>query len=237
MNKTVHEAREFFANFKPSPHPNQEIIICPPFTLLSLAISLTAGRWSVGAQDLFWEVEGAYTGEVSGRMVRDVGCTHVIIGHSERRALFGETDASVNRKTQAALRERLIPIVCVGETLAEMEAGKTKEVLKRQILEGLSKISIADPKDLIVAYEPVWAIGTGKADTPEKSNESIGFIRQCLSQIVEKNISEGIRILYGGSVKPENIGAFMAEPEIDGGLVGGASLSAKSFSEIILNAR
>lgn len=210
-----------------------DIVICPPFTSLTSACSVLHGTGiQVGAQNMHWEDSGAFTGEVSAPMLKDVGCTHVIIGHSERRQLFGETDAAINRKLKAALRHGLIPIFCLGETLEQREAGTTQEVCAHQLEQGLAGIQSWELAKTIIAYEPVWAIGTGRTASPDDAQSVINFIRRELG----KQYSEGadqVRILYGGSVKAENINGLMAQGDIDGALVGGASLVADSFSRIV----
>jgi triosephosphate isomerase len=211
-----------------------EIVVTPVFTVLSNVNSALAGtNINLAAQDCFWEEEGAYTGEVSPRMLRDAGCSHVIIGHSERRQYFCETDETVNRKIRAAINEGLIVIFCIGETLAEREADKTFVVLKKQISGGLAGVSRDQLDNIIVAYEPVWAIGTGRTATDAQAQETHSFIREFLSGLYDNASADTIRILYGGSVKPENIKGLMAQPDIDGALVGGASLKAESFAAIV----
>ncbi len=208
-----------------------EVMIAPSFVCLTETAKALAGTGVfLGAQDIFWETEGAFTGEVSGPMLKAAGCSHVIVGHSERRQFFGETDESVNKKTRAAIREGLIPVVCVGETKAEREGGLTLKVLDRQVRRGLEGLSL---ETVVVAYEPVWAIGTGLTATADQAQESHAFIRSVLGEAAGKNVAEGLRILYGGSVKPGNAASLMAMPDIDGALVGGASLSAESFGGII----
>lgn len=235
MYKTAGEARRLVEDLKPLVGATQvEIVVCPPFTALAAAVNAASGsNISVGAQDLFWEDEGPYTGEVSGPMLKDLGCRFCIIGHSERRQYFGETDASVRKKVQAAFRSDLIPIVCVGETLAEREDGKTLEVCRRQVEEGLGGLTPEEIARVVVAYEPVWAIGTGKTATPQDAQEVIGFIRELLGKMYGKDPAQRCRIQYGGSVKPENIAPFMEQPDIDGALVGGASLDPVSFAAIV----
>lgn len=211
-----------------------EIVVAPVFTVLSNVSGALAGtNINLSAQDCFWEEEGAYTGEVSPRMLRDAGCSHVIIGHSERRQYFCETDETVNRKIRAALNEGLIVLFCIGETLAEREADKTFVILKKQISAGLAGISRDQLANIIVAYEPVWAIGTGRTATDAQAQETHSFIREFLSGLYDNETSDNIRILYGGSVKPENIKGLMTQPDIDGALVGGASLKAESFAAIV----
>jgi triosephosphate isomerase len=211
-----------------------EIVVAPVFTVLSNVSGALAGTSiNLAAQDCFWEEEGAYTGEVSPRMLRDAGCSHVIIGHSERRQYFHETDETVNRKIRAAINEGLIVLFCIGETLAEREADKTFVVLKKQISAGLAGISRDQLNNIIVAYEPVWAIGTGRTATDAQAQETHSFIREFLSELYDNETSDTTRILYGGSVKPENIKGLMTQPDIDGALVGGASLKAESFAAIV----
>ncbi len=210
----------------------RDIMIAPPFTALSAVASVLADTGvQLGAQDVHWEKEGAFTGEVSPGMLRDAGCAQVIVGHSERRQFFGETDATVNRKVRAVLEAGLSVIMCVGETLAEREAGRMPEVVERQVRGGLEGI-IPEPASFAVAYEPVWAIGTGRTATPAQAQEVHAAIRRLLDALLGHAAADSIRILYGGSVKPDNIGELMHEPDIDGALVGGASLKADSFAAI-----
>ena len=210
-----------------------EIVVAPVFTVLSTVKAAIAGsQVKLAAQDCFWEEEGAYTGEIAPRMLIDAGCSHVIIGHSERRQYFGETDDTVNRKINAALKAGLVAIFCVGETLAEREADQTFAVLRTQITGGLNGIPAADLSKVIVAYEPVWAIGTGKTATDGQAQEVHAFIRTLLEEIHDGRTAASMRILYGGSVKPENVKGLMAQKDIDGALVGGASLKADSFAAI-----
>jgi len=236
MYKTPQQAQEFLRAFLPlvDGHTRDEIAICPPYVCLPAVVEALAGHSiGVGAQNLHWEKEGPYTGEVSAGMLVAVGCTHVIIGHSERRQYFGETDETVNRKLKAALAAGLRPIVCVGEVLEERESGLTEKVLCRQCVRGLSGVSADDVRKLVIAYEPVWAIGTGKTATPQLAAEAHVVIRAEATNALGKSTAENMRILYGGSVKPENVKALMSESEIDGALVGGASLDAKSFAAIV----
>lgn len=220
----------------------REIIVAPSYTALAkvcefLQAHAHASPIKVAAQDIFWEDSGAYTGAIAGAMIKDAGVTHVIIGHSERRQYFAETDATVNKKTHAALRHNLISIVCVGETLSEREAGKVEEVVERQIVQGLTGISGTQLVNagLIVAYEPVWAIGTGKTATPQQAAAVHTFIRGVLAQNFTKEVADKMRILYGGSVKPDNSKELLSQDNIDGALVGGASLKAVDFLGIIKN--
>lgn len=236
MYKTPDQARDFFTAFLPlvADHTRDEVVVCPPFTDLAVAIQAAKGSTvAVGAQDLHWEKEGAFTGEISADMLLAVGCTHVIIGHSERRQYFGETDDTVNRKLKTALEAGLTPIVCVGEVLEEREAGLTDDVLRRQCLRAFHAISGKKAGKLVVAYEPVWAIGTGKTATPELAAEAHALIRGEAAKAFGQELADRLRILYGGSVKPENAKALMAQEEIDGALVGGASLDPKSFAAIV----
>lgn len=239
MNKTIGEGQEL-TNFLKRQLYNIEdvdIVICPPYTLLScLADMLTGSNIDLGAQDLHWEVAGAWTGEVSAIMLKDAGCKYVIIGHSERRAFFGETNTSVNKKIKAALEAGLTPIVCVGERLAEREAGKTFDVVREHLEKGLAALSKDEVLRIIIAYEPVWAIGTGRTARPEQAQEVHGFIRSILSQGYDESTAASVRLQYGGSVKPDNIADLMAQVDIDGALVGGASLNAESFAEIVKKA-
>ncbi len=211
-----------------------EIVIAPVFTVLGKVKELLSGTAiHLAAQNCYWEEEGAFTGEVSPKMLLDVGCSHVIIGHSERRQYFGETDEMVNRKTKSALSSGLIAIVCVGETLAERETDRTHDILKRQLSGALSGIDAAEIGAIIIAYEPVWAIGTGKTATDEQAQDAHTFIRNNLAELYDQTTADTIRILYGGSVKPENVKGLMTQTDIDGALVGGASLKADSFAAIV----
>ena len=236
MFKTPDQTRDFFRDFLPlvAGHERDEIAVCPPFINLPAAIEAAKGsNVAIGGQNVYWEKEGAFTGEISCGMLLAVGCTHVIIGHSERRQYFGETDDTVNLKLKAALEAGLIPIVCVGEVLEEREAGLTDDVLRRQTLRAFHAISGKKAAKLVVAYEPVWAIGTGKTATPKMAAEAHALIRDESAKALGKELADQLRILYGGSVKPENAKALMAEEEIDGALVGGASLDPKSFTAIV----
>ncbi len=209
-----------------------EVVVCPPFTALPAALEAARGsRVAVGAQDCHWEKEGAFTGEVAVPMLADLGCSHVIVGHSERRQFFGETDATVDRKIEAVLAHGLICIGCLGETLQEREAGQMLPVLERQLRGGFAR-HLGSPR-LVIAYEPVWAIGTGRTATPAQAQEAHAFLRRLVDGVAGPDVAAGIRILYGGSVKPENIAALMAQPDLDGALVGGASLDPSSFARIV----
>jgi triosephosphate isomerase len=211
-----------------------DVVVCPPFTAIqAVAEALKGSRIGLGAQNMHWEGEGAYTGEVSPVMLADLGCRYVIVGHSERRQYFGETNLNVNRKVKAALRHHLAPILCVGETLAEREEDRTFPVVEAQLQGGLSDVPPQAGARIVVAYEPVWAIGTGRTATPEQAATVHAFIRKQLGELWGEAAGMAVRILYGGSVKPDNIDALMAEPEIDGALVGGASLKADAFARIV----
>ncbi len=211
-----------------------DVMIAPAFIALAqVADILKGGRISLGAQNFFWEKEGAFTGEISPQMIVSTGCQYVIIGHSERRQFFEETDESVNKKINAAVKNRLIPILCVGESGKERESNETFSVLDKQITNGLQNIASDNLKDLIIAYEPVWAIGTGKTATNNQAQEIHLFLRSLLEKKIGNGFADSIRILYGGSVKPDNITSLMSMPDIDGALVGGASLDAETFSKIV----
>ncbi|MDE2059189.1 MAG: triose-phosphate isomerase [candidate division NC10 bacterium] len=215
-----------------------ELVVCPPFTALAAVGQVVAGsKIGLGAQDLHWAKEGAYTGEVSAEMLRDIGCRYVIIGHSERRQYFGETDEWVNKKSRAALASGLRPIICIGETLTEREAGRAYAVVETQLKGALSGLLPEQVQRLVLAYEPVWAIGTGKTATPSQAEEMHAHIRKTVAMLFDAEIASDIRILYGGSVKPENAKELLERSEIDGALVGGASLQADSFAAIAKAAR
>ncbi len=212
-----------------------EIVVCPPFTALAAVAAAVAGtNIGLGAQNMHWEEKGAFTGEIAPGMLKDTGCTHVIIGHSERRQYFAETDATVNKKTKAALTAGLVPIVCVGETLAEREANATEQVVGVQVQGGLDGLTAAQVAGLIIAYEPVWAIGTGRTASAEDANAVCAFIRRTIAGMFGEAAADRVRIQYGGSVKPDNVTELMAKPDIDGALVGGASLEAPTFSKLVL---
>jgi triosephosphate isomerase len=212
----------------------REIMIAPPFTALAPVAEIFRGSAVLlGAQNLYWEAEGAYTGEISPAMLLAAGCSHAIIGHSERRQFFGETDQTVNRRIGAALENKLIPVFCIGESEEERESNKTFSVLDKQVLKGLEGFSLDDLETTVLAYEPVWAIGTGKTATSDQAQEVHRFLRSLIEKSFGNTLAKSIRILYGGSVKPANISELMAMPDIDGALVGGASLSAETFSRIV----
>jgi triosephosphate isomerase len=236
MYKTIAETQAFFDQISPRIFGvnHCDMVIAAPFTALGRAVELGEKLgFGISAQDLYWEKEGAFTGEVSAAMLREVGCRYALIGHSERRQFFGETDDSVNRKLQAALAAGLSPIVCVGESLSERESGQTETVLKRQLVRGLAGLTESAFSPIIVAYEPVWAIGTGRTATPEIAQQAHAFIRAQLAGQFSRAAAERCRILYGGSVKPDNIAGLMAQADLDGALVGGASLDPASFAAIV----
>jgi triosephosphate isomerase len=236
MNKTVSEAVDFVLQLKAlvADVRDIDIVVAPTFTALqAVSREVEGSNIELAAQDVFWELSGAYTGEISPSMLRDVGCRYVIIGHSERRQYFGETNESVRKKIKASLAMGLNPIMCVGEALEEREAGKTFDVVKTQVKQGLEGFSQQEMEKITIAYEPIWAIGTGKTATTQQAEEVHAFIRKQMGQITHRQVSEGMRIQYGGSVNPDNISDLMVQPNIDGALVGGASLKADSFSSIV----
>ncbi len=236
MYKTPAESLAFIKAFLPlvAGHTRDEIALCPSMVSLTPVIDAVKGsNVFAGAQNMHWMNDGAYTGETSPGMLTSIGCTHVLLGHSERRQYFNETDETVNLKLKAALANKLVPIVCVGELLAEREAGDTTEVLKRQVGKALASISPEDAHPVVIAYEPVWAIGTGKTATAEMAAEAHLTIRSTVAEILGREFAEKMRILYGGSVKPENASTLLNQPEIDGALVGGASLDPESFAKIV----
>jgi len=230
--KTLELCRQLRARL--SPFSRVKIAVCPPYTALHLAAEVFKNtRIALGAQDLYWEDTGAYTGEISAPMLKSSGCTYVIIGHSERRQYFGETNETVRRKTEAALKHGLIPIVCVGETLDQREAGVMEEVVREHVTEALRGMNEAELQNLVIAYEPVWAIGTGKTASPQQAQGMHNFIRAILTENFSKGTADKLLILYGGSVKPDNAADLLGQPDIDGALVGGASLKAESFAAIV----
>jgi len=236
MYKTPQQARDFVSAFLPLSwgHTRDEIVLCPAFIDIPVVVEAVQDSGiGVGGQDIFWEKEGAYTSAISAGMLKAAGCTHVIIGHSERRQYFGETDDTVNRKLRTALAAGLKPIVCVGEVIQEREAGMTEDILRRQCNIAFREISGAEAIPMVIAYEPVWAIGTGKTATPELAADAHHVIRTEAANAFGEGVATQMRILYGGSVKPENAQALMLQAEIDGALVGGASLDPKSFAAIV----
>ncbi len=239
MHKTPAESAAFIEQLRPQVNDAAcDIVVAPPFVCIPAAVHAAGDSViAISGQNLFWETSGAYTGEVSGAMLQAAGCRYVIIGHSERRQYFQETDETVNRRLQAALKMALIPIVCVGETLQEREAGQTEAVLSRQFEGGLRGLSAAEMQNVVIAYEPVWAIGTGRTASPEMAQEAHAFLRGCIARQFDTRTAAKVRILYGGSVKPDNVAGLMAQADIDGGLVGGASLQVDSFLALVKAAR
>lgn len=216
---------------------NVKVAVCPPFTALNAVRNVLEGSGAfLGAQNMFYEEEGAYTGEVSASMLRSVGCRYVILGHSERRQYFGETDEGVNKKAKQAIGHDLVPIVCVGETLDQREAGKERQVVEEQVRRGTEGIDLSSADKLVIAYEPVWAIGTGRTATSEQAQEMHAFIREILQDQFGGTTASGILILYGGSMKPTNAAELLAQPDVNGGLIGGASLNAGDFISIVRSA-
>jgi len=236
MYKTHEQTRAFFDAFLPlvADMTDTDIVVAPPYTSLCIAVDMAKGtNVGISAQNLDWRKEGAFTGEVSAQMLKDAGCQYVIIGHSERRQFFGESDSGVAQKTKAALDAGLTPIVCVGEMLNDREEGRTETVLSQQFIAGPGSLTADEFSRILIAYEPVWAIGTGKVATPEIAAAAHRFLRQCTAEQYSAEHAAGVRILYGGSVKPENIQGLRAQEDLDGCLVGGASLDAKSFADIV----
>ena len=236
MNKTVAEAVALASEIKEKVAgvENVKIIVCPVFTAVkSVADVLKGTNVKIGAQDMYWETSGAYTGEVSGEMLMEAGAEYVIIGHSERRQYFGETNETVNKKLKKALSIGLKPIVCIGETLADREAGTTEAVVGKQVKEGFVGLTAEEMKGTIIAYEPVWAIGTGKTATAEQAEAVHAFVRNLVAQLWDKETADAVIIQYGGSMKPENVASLLAQPDIDGGLIGGAALKADSFEKLV----
>ncbi|RKD27502.1 triosephosphate isomerase [Caminicella sporogenes DSM 14501] len=235
MHMTVSEAKEFVEEFKGKIEGTDvEVVICPPFTLLNTLKEITNGtKIKIGAQNMHWEEKGAFTGEISPIMLKDLNIDYCIIGHSERRQYFSETDEIVNKKVKSALAHDIKPILCVGETLDERKAEKTEEVVKKQVLAAFKDVDRELAKEIVIAYEPIWAIGTGLTASPEDANKVIAFIRETIKELYGEDISEEIRIQYGGSVKPNNVEDIMNMEDIDGALVGGASLKAESFAQIV----
>lgn len=238
MFKTIAEASEFARQLTSEETvPSVEKVICAPFTALPALAELFKGTpYALGAQNMHFEDQGAFTGEISPLMLKELGVTYVIIGHSERRQYFNETDDTVNKKVLAALKHGLKPIVCVGESLEQHEAGQTEEIVRKQTEAALSQVPSDQLADVVIAYEPIWAIGTGKSSTAEDANQTIAYIRGVVADAYGKEAAAAVRIQYGGSVKPENIESFLAQSDIDGALVGGASLAADSYLKLVAGA-
>lgn len=235
MNNTNAAAEQLINELKPLvADAKAEVVICVPYTAIATAARLTKGsNIKVGAENVSWADKGAFTGVISAEMLKEVGAEYVIIGHSERRQMFGETDETVNKRTVQALKNGLKPIVCVGETLQERESDRTKDVVKTQTAGAFAGMQAADLDNVVIAYEPVWAIGTGKTATAEQANETIAYIRSVVADLFGKTAADKLRIQYGGSMNPQNAAALMAQPDIDGGLIGGASLKAVDFSKVV----
>ncbi len=234
MNKTIEEAIELVREIKNSLKDDVETVVCVPFTALSqVKKELSGTKLKLGAQNMHWEENGAFTGEISALMLKEIGVDYVIIGHSERRQYFGETDETVNKKIKAALKHNINPIVCVGETLEQRENNIEREVVETQVLKALNDIDKEDMGKIVIAYEPIWAIGTGKTATSEEANDMIAFIRKILKDKYQQDVADKVRIQYGGSVKPSNITEIMNQSDIDGALVGGASLKSEEFIKLV----
>jgi len=235
MNKTNKDAKAFVEELIPLvKDAKAEVVLCVPFTdIVTVRKAVRGTNIMLGTQNVHWAESGAFTGEISAAMLRELKVKYVIIGHSERRQYFGETNETVNKRIQAALKEKLFPIVCIGETLEERESGKTEEVLKTQVVECFRGFKSWDFDRMVIAYEPVWAIGTGKTATVEQANEAIGFIRRTISKKFSMKIADKLRIQYGGSMNEKNVAELMAQEEIDGGLIGGASLVAEKFAKVV----
>ncbi|ASS90313.1 MULTISPECIES: triose-phosphate isomerase [Aeribacillus] len=236
MHKTLEEAKSFVKEVKSLVPPQDKVdsVICAPALFLGQLVELAEGsELKIGAQNMHFEESGAYTGEISPVALADIGVDYVIIGHSERREMFAETDETVNKKVLAAFKHKLTPIVCVGESLAEREAGKTNEIVGDQVKKALAGVDASAVKNIVIAYEPIWAIGTGKSSSPEDANEVCAHIRGVIADIYSDDVANEVRIQYGGSVKPENIKDFLNQPEVDGALVGGASLEPRSFLQLL----
>lgn len=236
MNKSVTEAEDLAGGIKIdlAQCTEVDVVLCPPFTALKAVSDIITGtQIRLGAQNMHWEKNGAFTGEISAELLRDIYCHFVILGHSERRTYFGETNEIVNRKAKAALANNLLPIVCVGETLEERDAGRMEKVVSEQVRQSLAELDEASMRKTIIAYEPVWAIGTGRTATPEQAQEVHSLIRGLLSESYNETTARAVRIQYGGSMKPSNAAELLEQPDIDGGLIGGASLDAHAFVEIV----
>lgn len=235
MNMTPSEARALVEELKPLVRDAEcEVVVCPPYVDLSAVSELIKGsNIRLGAQNIHWAEKGAFTGEISANMLKELGVEYAIIGHSERRQYFGETDETVNARARAAIAAGITPIICVGESLEERENGKTEAKVSGQVRKDLDGIAAEDVAKLVIAYEPIWAIGTGKTATDEQANETIGMIRATVAGMFGRETAEALRIQYGGSMKPSNAKSLMAMPEIDGGLIGGASLKAADFSKVV----
>ncbi len=239
MHKTIPEAINLINIIKAGVHKatDCDVVVCPPYTaLVAISELIRDSKIDLGAQDMYCETEGAFTGEISPLMLKDVGCRYVILGHSERRQIFKETDELVNKKVVAALKYNLVPILCLGETLEEREARRAFEIVKKQFDHSLKNLKPEEMERVVIAYEPVWAIGTGRTATPEQAEQMHSYIRRLLNEQYGETVGQKIQIIYGGSVKPDNIAQLTAKPNLDGALVGGASIKAESFIQIVTNA-
>ncbi len=236
MNNTIAETKELITGLIPLVKDAKcDVVICTPYTDLATAVEMTKGtNIKVGAENVHWAEKGAFTGEISAKMLCELGVEYVIIGHSERRQYFGETDTTVNQRTIAALNAGLKPIVCVGETLDQRQKNRTKSVIKKQVVGAFANIDEEAAKNIVIAYEPVWAIGTGVTATDEQAQETIKNIRSMVAKLYGRKFANKMRIQYGGSMNPKNVAGLMAQPDIDGGLIGGASLKAEDFSKVVL---
>ena len=236
MNNTIEETKALITGLIPLVKDAKcDVVICTPYTDLATAVEMTKGtNIKVGAENVHWAEKGAFTGEISAKMLCELGVEYVIIGHSERRQYFGETDATVNQRTIAALNAGLKPIVCVGETLDQRQKNRTKSVIKKQVVGAFANIDEEAAKNIVIAYEPVWAIGTGVTATDEQAQETIKSIRSMVAKLYGRKFANKMRIQYGGSMNPKNVAGLMAQPDIDGGLIGGASLKAEDFSKVVL---
>ncbi|GBF10649.1 triose-phosphate isomerase [Tepidibacillus infernus] len=237
MNKNRAETKSFIEQVKDFSVDGVEAVLCVPYTDLAILKDSLPSQIKIGAQNIHWADNGAFTGEISPLMLKELDVQYVIIGHSERREMFGETDETVNKRVHAAYKHGITPIVCVGEKLEEREAGKTKEIVKEQTEKALVGLSSEQVKQLVIAYEPIWAIGTGKSSSAEDANEVISYIRSVVADQYDQQVANEVRIQYGGSVKPENIVSFLAQSDIDGALVGGASLEPNSFMALVKGAK
>lgn len=237
MNKTIQETKDFLQEINDFEFSGVEAVLCAPYTDLAVLKDNINQAVKIGSQNIHWETSGAYTGEISPLMLKELGVEYAIVGHSERREMFGETDDSVNKRVHSAFDNEIVPIVCVGERLDERENDETKEVVKKQTEKAIEGLSSEQVKQLVIAYEPIWAIGTGKSSSAEDANAVIGFIRSVVADQYDQQVANEVRIQYGGSVKADNIKSFMAQPEIDGALVGGASLKSDTYKALVLGAK
>lgn len=235
MNMTPSQAKELVTALIPLVKDAAcDVVVCPPYVDIALVAELVKGtNIQVGAQNIHWAEKGAFTGEISAAMLKEAGAAYAIIGHSERRQYFGETDATVNSRTKAALAAGIVPIICVGESLEQREKGETDAVVSGQVKADLADIPGEAVAGLVIAYEPIWAIGTGKTATDEQANETIGLIRETIASLYGQAVADQVRIQYGGSMNPKNVKGLMAQPQIDGGLIGGASLKAADFAQVV----